>query len=152
MKIAWLAVTGPDSLVRPHWIAWKSLPTLFSPSAPPRKQRFPLCWPSATPFARNSSPASAKIAPNCNPSFAPNPPANSSTPTPAGTRSSRYSSISSAHSSDEDLAIHLLRHHHVHVHPGHFYDFPSNGHLVISLITPPSDFRAGVQALLKSLE
>src|SRR5215469_3796771 len=57
-----------------------------------------------------------------------------------------------AQSSDEDLVIHLLRDHHVLVHPGHFYDFPSNGYLVLSLIPPVADFRRGVEALLRALK
>jgi alanine-synthesizing transaminase len=51
--------------------------------------------------------------------------------------------------SDEDLAIRLLREASVSVHPGHFYDFPSEGHLVLSLITEPAHFREGVDRLLK---
>lgn len=50
--------------------------------------------------------------------------------------------------SDEDLAIRLVRHAQVSVHPGHFYDFPSEGHLVLSLITEPEVFREGVERLL----
>lgn len=50
--------------------------------------------------------------------------------------------------SDEDLAIHLLRHAQVSVHPGHFYDFPTDGHLVLSLITQPHIFREGIARLL----
>jgi alanine-synthesizing transaminase len=53
--------------------------------------------------------------------------------------------------SDEDLAIALLRERAVLVHPGHFYDFPSEGHLVISLIAPPSEFREGMQRALEFL-
>jgi aspartate/methionine/tyrosine aminotransferase len=49
---------------------------------------------------------------------------------------------------DEDLAIALLEARNVYVHPGHFYDFPGDGHLVVSLITPQSDFRKGIEALL----
>jgi alanine-synthesizing transaminase len=49
--------------------------------------------------------------------------------------------------SDEDLAIELLTRKNVYVHPGHFYDFPSDGHLVVSLITPESDFAEGAQRL-----
>ena len=45
---------------------------------------------------------------------------------------------------DEDLAIELLEKHDVYVHPGHFYDFPGDGYLVVSLITPEQDFREGV--------
>jgi alanine-synthesizing transaminase len=49
---------------------------------------------------------------------------------------------------DEELAIRLLRETSVSVHPGHFYDFPTEGHLVLSLITEPAVFREGVTALL----
>ena len=48
---------------------------------------------------------------------------------------------------DEDLAIALLETKNVYVHPGHFYDFPADGHLVVSLITPQNDFREGYQSV-----
>jgi aspartate/methionine/tyrosine aminotransferase len=51
--------------------------------------------------------------------------------------------------SDEDLAIRVLREAGVSVHPGHFYDFPNEGHLVLSLITAPEKFREGVARLLQ---
>jgi aspartate/methionine/tyrosine aminotransferase len=50
---------------------------------------------------------------------------------------------------DEDLAVRLLREASVSVHPGHFYDFPGEGHLVLSLITDPANFREGVARLLQ---
>jgi aspartate/methionine/tyrosine aminotransferase len=53
--------------------------------------------------------------------------------------------------SDEDLAIDLLRKVAVLVHPGHFYDFPRDGYLVLSLITPPEEFREGVSRILSVL-
>jgi aspartate/methionine/tyrosine aminotransferase len=53
--------------------------------------------------------------------------------------------------SDEDLAIDLLRKVSVLVHPGHFYDFPSDGYLIISLIAPPKDFREGIERVLGRL-
>jgi|SRR5579862_2424272 len=46
--------------------------------------------------------------------------------------------------SDEDLAIELVREKRVLVHPGHFYDFPSDGYLVLSLIAVEEEFRAGI--------
>jgi len=52
-------------------------------------------------------------------------------------------------SSDEDLAIRLLRRAQVSIHPGHFYDFPGEGHLVLSLITEPDTFREGIARLLR---
>jgi len=51
--------------------------------------------------------------------------------------------------SDEDLAIDLLRKMSVLVHPGHFYDFPSDGYLIVSLITPQHPFRVGIGRLLE---
>jgi aspartate/methionine/tyrosine aminotransferase len=50
---------------------------------------------------------------------------------------------------DEELAVDLLRRKSVLVHPGHFYDFPSDGYLVLSLITAPSEFSEAVQLLLE---
>jgi alanine-synthesizing transaminase len=54
-----------------------------------------------------------------------------------------------ARGTDEDLAIRLLRETGVSVHPGHFYDFPGEGHLVLSLITDPVEFREGIARLLQ---
>ena len=51
--------------------------------------------------------------------------------------------------SDEDLAIRLLREARVSVHPGHFYDFAGEGHLVLSLITEPDILREGIARLLR---
>jgi len=53
--------------------------------------------------------------------------------------------------SDEDLAIDLLRKVAVLVHPGHFYDFPKDGYLILSLITPTDGFREGVKRVLSVL-
>jgi aspartate/methionine/tyrosine aminotransferase len=54
--------------------------------------------------------------------------------------------------SDEEIAIQALQQHQTLVHPSHFYDFPGQNHLVLSLITPEQDFRAGVQNLLRMLQ
>jgi alanine-synthesizing transaminase len=53
--------------------------------------------------------------------------------------------------SDEDLAIEILRKQSVLVHPGHFYDFPNDGYLIVSLITPLQDFRKGIAKVLELL-
>jgi len=49
---------------------------------------------------------------------------------------------------DEELAVDVLRKMGVLIHPGHFYDFPSDGQLVLSLITEPSKFREGASRVL----
>jgi alanine-synthesizing transaminase len=51
--------------------------------------------------------------------------------------------------SDEELAIDVVRKMGVIVHPGHFFDFPTEGHVVLSLITETADFREGVERLLE---
>jgi alanine-synthesizing transaminase len=53
--------------------------------------------------------------------------------------------------SDEDLAVELLQKKSVLVHPGHFYDFPGDGYLVLSLITPAAEFSEGVDKILELL-
>jgi alanine-synthesizing transaminase len=50
--------------------------------------------------------------------------------------------------SDEDFAIELLQRSGVLIHPGHFYDFASDGYLVLSLIAMEDEFRNGVAAVL----
>jgi len=49
---------------------------------------------------------------------------------------------------DEDWAVELLTRDGVMVHPGHFYDFASEGHLVVSLLPTPEIFQAGMQKIL----
>ena len=51
--------------------------------------------------------------------------------------------------SDEELAIELLRQRAMLVHPGHFFDFPGDGCLVLSLITPAEEFAEGARRLLE---
>ncbi len=53
--------------------------------------------------------------------------------------------------SDEDRAIALLQATEVLVQPGLFYDFAVDGHLVVSLITPPEVFRTGITRILKHI-
>jgi alanine-synthesizing transaminase len=50
--------------------------------------------------------------------------------------------------SDDDLAIDLLTTQGIHVHPGHFYDLPTDGFLIVSLITPAHDFDEGIRRVL----
>ena len=54
--------------------------------------------------------------------------------------------------SDEDLAIELLTAKGVSVHPGHFYEFPGDGYLVVSLMTPEQTFVDGINRLLSFVQ
>ena len=53
--------------------------------------------------------------------------------------------------SDEELAIELVRQKSVIVHPGHFYDFESDGYMVLSLIPPAGEFAEGIGRMLQYL-
>ncbi len=50
--------------------------------------------------------------------------------------------------SDEDLAIAIMQNLCVLVHPGHFYDFPSDGYLIVSLIADAEQFSKGLARIL----
>lgn len=52
--------------------------------------------------------------------------------------------------SDEDFSLELLAKRGIHVHPGHLYDFPSEGHVIVSLITQCQEFAGGLRGLLSS--
>jgi aspartate/methionine/tyrosine aminotransferase len=51
--------------------------------------------------------------------------------------------------SDEELAIELVRDKSVLVHPGHFYDFETDGYLILSLIAAEQEFEEGVRRTLE---
>jgi alanine-synthesizing transaminase len=50
--------------------------------------------------------------------------------------------------SDEDLAIELIEREGVLVESGHFFDFPSDGYLILSLMSPERVFAEGVKRIL----
>ncbi len=50
--------------------------------------------------------------------------------------------------SEEELTLRLLLEKDVLVQPGYFYDFDEEAFLVLSLLTPPADFQAGVSDIL----
>jgi alanine-synthesizing transaminase len=49
---------------------------------------------------------------------------------------------------DDELAVDLLTKKGIYVHPGHFYDFPKDGHLIVSLIMPEREFAEGCRQML----
>ncbi len=50
--------------------------------------------------------------------------------------------------SEEERVLRLLAERDVLVHPGYFFDFPCEAHLVLSLLTPADEFGEGVERLL----
>jgi alanine-synthesizing transaminase len=53
--------------------------------------------------------------------------------------------------SDEDWAVELLEEEGVSVHPGHFYDFPSDGFVVMSLIPPRDVFKEAMGKVIRRI-
>ena len=53
---------------------------------------------------------------------------------------------------DEELAIRLMEDYSVLAHPGHFYDFPDDGYLVVSLLTPVEEFGEGIRAIIQCVD
>jgi alanine-synthesizing transaminase len=49
---------------------------------------------------------------------------------------------------DEEVALDLIEKKGVYVHPGHFYDFPTDGYLIVSLISPEQEFAEGIKRLV----
>jgi len=49
---------------------------------------------------------------------------------------------------DEEVALDLLEKKGVYVHPGHFYDVPTDGYLIVSLIAPEQEFAEGIKRLV----
>ncbi len=54
--------------------------------------------------------------------------------------------------SDEELAIRLVESYSVLAHPGHFYDFPDDGYLVVSLLTPIEEFAEGIRRIVQCVD
>ncbi|MFN0105987.1 MAG: pyridoxal phosphate-dependent aminotransferase [Bryobacteraceae bacterium] len=48
---------------------------------------------------------------------------------------------------EEEWALHLLEREQTLTQPGYFYDFESDGWLILSLLTPEADFASGVEAI-----
>ncbi|MCS6818160.1 MAG: pyridoxal phosphate-dependent aminotransferase [Blastocatellia bacterium] len=53
---------------------------------------------------------------------------------------------------DEAFALELVEREGVLVHPGYFFEFQEEGHLVLSLLPPPEVFREGVRRILRQIE
>jgi aspartate/methionine/tyrosine aminotransferase len=54
--------------------------------------------------------------------------------------------------SDEAFALRLIEEQGVVIHPGYFFDFETEGHIVVSLLTPPDIFEKGVARLLSAVQ
>jgi alanine-synthesizing transaminase len=143
MKLAWIATSGPEALVRTAIERLEVIAdTYLSPSTPIQlaapeflAMRGAMQSQLQKRIAANLASLDAAFA-GCG----------------AATRLEReggwYAILRVPKSpSDESLVVSLLERTSVLVHPGTFYNFPSDGFLVISLIPPTSEFERGVLLL-----
>ena len=53
--------------------------------------------------------------------------------------------------SEEDLVLRLMRDAHVLVHPGYFFDFPTEAFIIVSLLPAPDVFDEGIARVLAAI-
>jgi alanine-synthesizing transaminase len=143
MKIAWIAVSGPENLVTPATQRLEVIAdTYLSMSAPQQlacpnlfSQRFSLRSQLLQRVRANRAELQRQLTSN---------PRCELLDADAG-----WYAVLRARTtrSDEDIAIDLLQKKQVLVHPGHFYDFHNDGSFVLSLIGDPAEFRTGIARL-----
>jgi alanine-synthesizing transaminase len=148
MKVAWVATTGPESLVRPALDRLEVIADTYLSLNAPTQWALPTLFeqrrslqPQLLQRIRENLVTLRKLL------------SSRSTCELLDADGGWYAVLRvSAQRSDEDLVIDLLQKHHVLIHPGHFYDFPKDGFLVVSLITPAEIFHQGICRLLRLLK
>lgn len=136
MKCAWLVVSGEAALVRAAVARLEVIAdTYLSLSTP-----VALALPQLLEFRKSIQPQiHARIAQNLaalDAALAPGSPA-----ARLHVEGGWYAVLRMPHIlTDEEWALRLLREDGVLVHPGHFYDFPCDGHIVVSLLPRPDVF------------
>ena len=53
--------------------------------------------------------------------------------------------------SGESWALEFLEREHVFIHPGYFFDFSEEPHIVLSLLLPPKTFQEGIGRIKKTV-
>ncbi len=148
MKVAWVVTTGPESLVRPALDRLEVISDTYLSLNSPTQWAFPKLFEQ-----RHNLQPQLRRRTEDNWAFLRSLLRGSSVCELLEAEGGWYAVLRFATDcSDEDLAIELLQKEKVLVHPGHFYDSPSNGYLVLSLITPPDVFQEGITRLHELLK
>jgi alanine-synthesizing transaminase len=147
LKLAWTAVTGPAGLVRDALARLEVVAdTYLSVSTPVQlaapgllARREELQAPIRERIRSNLEALCAAVGPDC--------PATILRPEGGWSAVLRVP----ATLTEEERVTRLLEERDVLVHPGYFFDFPSEAYLVVSLLPPPGDFAEGVARVLADL-
>ena len=147
LKLAWTAVTGPESLRREALARLEIVADTYLPVATPVQVAAPALLARK---AELQAPIRARVARNLEAlrgALAPSSPATLLEPEGGWSAVLRVP----ATCGEEERALRLLGTHGVLVHPGYFFDFPGEAYLVLSLLPPPAEFDAGVSRVLDDL-
>jgi aspartate/methionine/tyrosine aminotransferase len=147
MKFAWIAVSGPDSLVADALSRLEVIADTYLSMNAPTQLAAPALFQQRHSFQRQLS---ARIEANLSDLDVQL--AKQRLCERLAIEGGWYATLRvPVTRSDEELAIVLLEQCDVLVQPGHFYDFPSSGYLILSLITPEPTFREGLTRILQFL-
>jgi aspartate/methionine/tyrosine aminotransferase len=144
LKLAWIATSGPQPLVEAALARLEFIADTFLSVGTPVQLALPA-------LLREGAPVRAAILERCRANLAELQRAAAavpevSVPPPGGGWSAtlRFPAVVG----EEELALELLEKDGVAVHPGYFFDFPSAGTLVLSLLPHPATFAEGIRRLL----
>ena len=147
LKLAWTAVVGPEPLRREALARLEVVADTYLPVSTPVQVAAPAL------LARKNelqAPIRARVAANLaalREAVAAGGPATLLEPEGGWSAVLRVP----ATCSEEERALRLLDEKNVLVHPGYFFDFPSEAYLVLSLLPPPTEFGEGVARVLADL-
>ncbi len=145
MKLAWIVVSGPDADVRPSLDRLEVIADTYLSVSTPIQQAAPALLAQRHAIQaqiRERAAANLELLKSTLPSSQGTPPAELLHADGGWYAVLRLRS----RRSDEETVLQLLETHHVLIHPGHFYGFPAQDYLVLSLITPEAILR---EALLR---
>jgi alanine-synthesizing transaminase len=144
MKVAWLTVAGPDALKQQAIARLEMIADTYLSMNAPIQLALPVLLEQRHPFQQQWRTRVQKNLAHLDQLLA-----SQKLCTRLKMEGGWYAVLKAPSTTgDDELALELLTTRGVYVHPGHFYDFPSDGYWVVSLITPEQEFAAGIEALL----
>jgi aspartate/methionine/tyrosine aminotransferase len=147
LKLAWTAVTGPEPMRREALARLELVADTYLPVSTPVQVAAPSLLACKRELQASIRERTASNLAQLRSSLGPRSAATLLEPEGGWSAILRVP----ATSSEEERALRLVERHGVLVHPGYFFDFPSEAYLVLSLLPPAAEFRDGVARVLADL-
>ena len=147
LKLAWTAVTGPEPMRREALARLELVADTYLPVSTPVQVAAPSLLARKRELQASIRERTASNLAHLRSSLGPRSAATLLEPEGGWSAILRVP----ATSSEEERALRLVERHGVLVHPGYFFDFPSEAYLVLSLLPPAAEFRDGVARVLADL-